>query len=133
MLRGVASGVHRDQGRSALRGSAAGSGTVGADDPYVVGGTVTLAGPGGCIAANLVCERSGDRLVWSALQFRASGFASARYDLGPIDRTHGFTQSRFIEQRTYMLRTAMHIWSVTTTTLTPDVLLRFLRSAIDLS
>ncbi|TCC56571.1 serine/threonine protein kinase [Kribbella pittospori] len=106
---------------------------LGADDPYVIGGTVTIATAGGWIVANLVCERLGDRLVWSALEFRASGFASASYELGPIDRTHGFARPRFIEQRPYMLRAALHIWNVTTSALTPDVLLRFLRTAIDLS
>jgi serine/threonine protein kinase len=74
-------------------------------------------------AANIVCEHHADRLEWNRLLFRASGFSGPNYRLGPTDRTHGFDEYNFGQQREYMVRRMANIWYVETHPLTAELLL----------
>src|SRR5690348_14070878 len=54
--------------------------------------------------ANVVCEERPAGLRLFALTFSASALVGSNYDLGPIDRPHGFQEAVFRQERVYMVR-----------------------------
>jgi hypothetical protein len=66
------------------------------------------------VIANIVCEDRPGGLMFFFLQFNASPMVGNNYGLGPTDRPHGFDESIFIEQRSYMVRPSTHIWQMST-------------------
>ncbi|GAA0587769.1 hypothetical protein GCM10010172_85930 [Paractinoplanes ferrugineus] len=98
-------------------------------DPLLLVGAVSAAPNATGPYANLVCEAHDGRLSWSVLRFTARSTPS-RYDYGPRDRQHGFAWHVFQAQRQHMLRPSMHIWTMTSDPIGPDVIVDLLRQAI---
>lgn len=99
-------------------------------DPLVVAGVVWVVQTGGSPGANVVCERQGDRLVWSLLRFSASAIVGPNYGFGPLDRPHGFDQQTFARERVYMVHTAAHVWTMQKTALTAEAVVALFQEAI---
>ncbi|MFE1852162.1 hypothetical protein [Streptomyces sp. NPDC059489] len=114
-----------------------------ATDRPVPGDTMALAG---CVlitnpsystelnSANIVYEQVGDRLAWQIYKFRSSFVPPDKYPFGPYGRTHGLRHGEFFDgdQRYFMLHPAMHVWSKTIETLTPETLLELFEEAVEL-
>jgi hypothetical protein len=78
--------------------------------------------------ANITCELDDDgRLAWSLLRFTA---ITPNYQLGPLDREHGFDETTFAQERIYMLG-GMHVWTFNKYMLTADIIAGLLREAIE--
>jgi len=109
-----------------------------ADDTMVLAGCVMISNPAHPMqlnAANVVYEQAGDRLGWQIYKFRAGMVPPDRYSYGPYGRTHGLRHSEFFNarERYFMIHPVMHVWSKTTTPLTPRSALELFQEAVDLS
>jgi hypothetical protein len=100
------------------------------DDPLVAAGAVFL-GPGlAKPAANVACMDVDGRLLWEMLRFRANAFVGPNYSFGPMDRPHGFDESLFRQERSYMVRPITHVWGLTRSDLTPESVVDLLNESI---
>jgi tRNA A-37 threonylcarbamoyl transferase component Bud32 len=106
-------------------------------DTLVLAGRIMINNPRHPVplnAANLAYEQAGDHLAWQVYKF-AGGGSPARYRYGPYGRTHGLSESVFLNpgERLQMLRPApLHPWIKTVTLLTADTLLELFQEAVDL-
>jgi hypothetical protein len=82
------------------------------------------------ILANLVCEEVDGRYHWREYRFRMS--AVARYSFGPHDRAHGFERNVFMDQRKFMGRPVMHVWSLALSDAAPTTLISLFAEAMEL-
>ncbi len=81
--------------------------------------------------ANIVSEMVEGRIEWHLCRFTASPLVRS-YPYGPIDMEHGFNRIVFAKERGFMLRRAMHIWTMRKEALTPEILLNLYREAMAL-
>jgi len=101
------------------------------EDPLVAAGAVFI-GPGlAKPAANVACELVDGRLRWQLHRFRASALVGNNYDLGPLDRSHGFSEAVFRQERPIMIRRMTHVWQLERSDLTPESVVDLLNESID--
>ena len=95
------------------------------DDPMVAAWAMYATVNGNReVIANIVCEDRPGGLQLFVLRFKANAMVGNDYELGPIDRMHGFVESTFLAQRPFMVRPTTHIWTNRTEPLTPAVLVK---------
>jgi hypothetical protein len=85
------------------------------------------------VIANIVCEDRPGGLTFLLLQFNASAMVGNNYGLGPIGHPHGFIESTFIEERSYMVRPVTHVWRMSTDPLNAAAVVALLATEIDSS
>lgn len=80
---------------------------------------------------NVICELRDGRLQWSLLRFTVSPLVGDRYELGPLDRPHGFGLDQFARERVHMINRALHVWQLQQRQLTAQVMVELLSEAIE--